>query len=138
MDTKQNNMLLVTSTWRGGKTFKMIPVTSDCPYNECIFDANEKSMAIISKERKENYHFLPKLNDYGDLQEAKPGKRPNGKPYAEQRVLMDTYYEYYLEDVEDIRAFVKNFATNADTFNFEEQLEAAFAPKPTMEQPVEA
>lgn len=52
--------------------------------------------------------MLPKFNDKGDVQYLK-GPRDNGKSYAEERRLVDTYYEYYLEDKDDIIAFVELF-----------------------------
>ena len=31
------NMLLITSYWGDKDTFKMIPLTEDCPYSEVIY-----------------------------------------------------------------------------------------------------
>ena len=46
-------MMLVTSTWDREKTFKLIPVSPDSPYNEGIFDPENKVLAVISKEKKQ-------------------------------------------------------------------------------------
>lgn len=113
-----NSMLLVTSAWGSVKTFKMIPISNDCPYNECIFDVKAKVLAVISKESKQSLHMLPKLNDMGDVQYLKIGKKSNGKDYAEERKLLDTFYEYYIEDAAEVENFVKMFAANADSFDF--------------------
>ena len=32
------NMLVVTSTFRGAKSFNLIPATPECPYVEAMFD----------------------------------------------------------------------------------------------------
>lgn len=112
------SMLLVTSTWGKSKTFKMIPATNDSVYNEAIYDPENKVLAIISKEKKESMHMLPKLNEWGDIVPMKVGKRNNGKEYAEERKVMETFYEYYIEDQNEIKEFVKIFAINADTFDF--------------------
>jgi hypothetical protein len=32
----------------------------------------------------------------------------------EERIVMDTYYEYYLDNIDDIRVFIKHFAINSD------------------------
>ena len=45
------------------------------------------------------------------------GKRDNGKNFAEQRVSLDTFYEYFIEEVAEINAFIDRFAINADTFD---------------------
>ena len=47
-----NSMMLITSSWGAKKTFKMIPVEKDCPYNECIYDLDSKVLAVIGKESK--------------------------------------------------------------------------------------
>jgi hypothetical protein len=98
----------------------MIPVTKDCPYNECIFDVQTKVLAIISKESKESLHMLPKLTETGDVSRLKIGKKENGKDYAEERRALVTFYEYYIEDKEEAIEFIKNVAENAETFDFQQ------------------
>lgn len=110
--------MLVTSSWGNDKTFKLLPISPECPYNECIFDATGKVLAIIGKEKKESFHMLPKLSDSGDVLHLKIGKRPNGKDYNEERKMLATFYEYYVEKAEEIKDFIKMFAINADTFDF--------------------
>jgi len=64
----------------------MIPIAPDCPYNEIIFDVDERILAMISKEKKQSFHMLAKLNDVGDpvvIKSSRP--RVNGNPYAEER-----------------------------------------------------
>lgn len=113
-----SNMLLITSSWGPAKTFKMIPTSKDCPYNEVIFDVSSKVLAVISKESKESLHMLPKLTDTGDVMRLKIGKKENGKDYAEERKALVTFYEYYIESQNEIISFIKQFASNADTFDY--------------------
>ena len=120
-----NSMMLVTGSWSNNKTFKMIPVTNECPYNEAIFDRDGKVLALIGKEKKQSFHMLPKLTDMGDVQTLKIGRRANGKDYAEERKALETYYEYYIENPEEIEQVVKSLAINADTFDFKQYMEAA-------------
>lgn len=117
------SMMLITSTWGKTKTFKLIPSSLDCPYNEVIYDQDTKVLAIIAKEKRQSLHMVPKLDDNGDLKTMKIGKRQNGKDYAESRVILDTYYEYYIEDQEEIKAFVNRLAINTDTFDFLKYME---------------
>lgn len=112
------SMMLVTSTWGSKKTFKLIPVTLECPYNEAIFDADNKVLAVISKEKKESLHMLAKLNEFGDPQTMKIGKRSNGKDYAEERKTLETFYEYYVENAQEVKDFINMFAINADSFDY--------------------
>ena len=65
---------------------------------------------LISKDIKEKPMMMPRLNDRGDII---PTKRANGEQgWQEQRVILDAYYEYYIEDMSDILLFVKMFAIN--------------------------
>lgn len=121
-------MTLITSNWGSKKTFKLIPVSNDAVYNECIYDIDTKMLAIISKEKKDSMHMVAKLTDVGDVQYLKIGKRPNGKDFAEERKTLETYYEYYIEDVKEIEEFIKLFAINADTFDFKQYFSVVEAP----------
>jgi len=113
------NMFLTTSNWGPYKTFKLVPATTDCPYVEAIFDPGSKILAVISKTYKGSYHMVPKLDDNGDQITLKIGKRPGGKDYKEQRVMMDTHAEYYITDAEEIRAFVTTFGINIGTNEYD-------------------
>lgn len=119
----KNSMRLITSSWGPAKTFKMIPVTKECPYNEVIFDVNTKVLAIISKESKESFHMLPKLNEMGDIQRLKMGKKENGKDYAEERKALVTFYEYYIENKDEAIDFIKDVAKNAESFDFQQYID---------------
>lgn len=121
--TIEKSMMLTTSNWGPQKTFKLIPVTTDCPYVEAIFDPSSKMLAVISKVAKESYHMVPKLDDNGDPQGLKMGKRPNGKDFKEQRVLMQTHAEYYISDKVDIDNIVQGFAINAGSFDYAKYFE---------------
>jgi hypothetical protein len=118
-----NTMMLITSSWGPAKTFKLIPITKECPYNECIFDVNTKVLAIISKESKESFHMMPKLTDTGDVMRLKLGKKENGKDYAEERKALVTFYEYYIENKEEVISFVNSIAENAEGFDFQQYID---------------
>lgn len=121
-------MLLITSTWGSKKTFKMLPVEKDCPYNEAIYDCDSKVLALISKEKKETLQMLPKLNEFGDLEPLKIGKRANGKDYKEERKTLETFYEYYIEEKSEIIEFLKMAACNAESFDYEKHMNSEPAP----------
>lgn len=117
-------MLLVTSSWGSRKTFKLIPTDISCPYNEAIFDADARVLAVIGKEAKDSLHMVAKLNEWGDPVMMKIGKRGNGKDYAEERKTLNTFYEYYVEEASEIKDFINMFAINADKFDFSQYLNA--------------
>lgn len=114
--------MLITGNWGQKKTFKMIPLTNDCVYNEGIYDAENKVLALVSKEKKQSMHMVAKLDDFGDVKPMKVGRRTNGKDYAEERKTLETYYEYYLDNPEEIKAFINMIAFNSDTFDVDQYL----------------
>ena len=117
--------MLITGNWGQNKTFKMIPVTTDCPYNEAIYDADAKVLALVSKEKKQSMHMVAKLDDFGEVKPMKVGRRANGKDYAEERKTLETYYEHYLENKEEIKALINMIAVNADSFDVDQYLKDA-------------
>jgi hypothetical protein len=125
------SMMLVTGSWGNNKTFKLIPVTPECPYNEAIFDRDSKVLALIGKEKKQSMHMIAKLDDNGDVKRMKIGRRDNGKDFAEERKTLETYYEYYIENPEEIKEVINLFAMNADTFDYTQYMEEAYVEQPS-------
>jgi hypothetical protein len=120
--------MLITSTWEKKETFKMIPVTTNCPFNEVIYDPEKKFLAIVSKDKKENLKNVFRLDENGEPEFVSPKKpRHDQAPYKQQRVSLETYYEYYITKDEEVRAFVSAFAVNADQFDIEQFITAPVA-----------
>ena len=122
------NMILINSVDFQGvaRSFKMIPITQDCPYVECIFSVNDKILAVITKIMKQSYHFVPKLDDNGDAVYVKnKNTRPNGKQVKEERRLVDTFSEFYIITPEEIKGFIESFAVNAKEFDYESIIDGA-------------
>lgn len=116
------NMYVVKSSWNEGETFRLIPVTDDCPYVECIFDPATRVFVIISKLSKTTLHMLPKLDDNGDPAPLKT-KRANGRMVKEERKTIETFQEYYIEDVDAIKSLVEFFALNQKDMDWKSFLE---------------
>ena len=117
------NMILVHGTWGTNRTFKLIPATMDCPYSEVLFDPEGKLLAVISRFGKQVLHMVPRLDENGDPVYMKVGKRASGKEVKEQRVTVESFFEYYVFDKTDIEDFVKLYAINSDTFNYQAYME---------------
>ena len=119
MNKTEPSMMLVSGNWGPYKTFKMIPITLYCPYIEAIFDPSTKMLAIVSKDKKPTYHFVAKLDENGDTIPMKIGRRINGKDFKEQRIMIDTYQEYYLNNLNEIKLLIENFAVNSKNYDYE-------------------
>jgi hypothetical protein len=119
------NMMLVDSYMGPYKTFALVPLDSSCPWVEVIFEPTGGTLIAISKEKKQTYKMLPKLDDNGDPQELKLSKRNNGQSYKEERRLVETFHEIVITGLESTREFVKQFAVNADSYDYERHMQAA-------------
>lgn len=118
-----NNMMLVNSVFRNAKSFSLIPVSNDSPYVEAMFDPASGILAVISKDRKQSFHMMPRLDDNGQPQRLKSPSMETGKTVKEQRVMIDTFNEFYISEKADIETFVELFAINASSFDYKSFLE---------------
>ena len=125
------NMLLISSYWANADTFKMIPLTGECPYTEVIFDRSTGLLVVISKISKENFQLMPRLDDNGNPMKSNK-QRDNGKPYKERRETIKVFQEYYIVEKKEQIAFVESFATNAKTFKFKPFMEEMQKETPVM------
>jgi hypothetical protein len=62
---KQKTMMLINSVWNEQPTFKLMPISNESPYVECIYDPESKVFVVISKTKKTTLHMLPELDSYG-------------------------------------------------------------------------
>ena len=114
------NMMLVNSSFRGAKSFNLIPVSKDAPYIEAMFDPSSGILAWIGVNSKQSFHMVPRLNDEGQPMRLKVPNKTTGKTVKEQRVSQQTYSEYYIGEKNDIDNFINIFAINADTFDYKQ------------------
>ena len=112
------NMMLVNSAFRNAKSFTLIPVSNDSPYVEAMFDPSSGVLAVISKVMKQSYHMVPKLDDTGQPVRLKTPNQQTCKTHKEERRLVDTFSEFYLQDKDDIELFINMFAINAEQFDY--------------------
>ena len=112
----KNTMMLIQSTWNEKQTFRMIPISESCPYVECIMDPETKVFVIISKITRTTLQMLPKIDDNGDAMAVK-GTRPNMRTVREERQKIETFQEFYIEDLTAINDLISMFAVNALTFD---------------------
>lgn len=111
------NMMLISSAFRGVKSFSIIPVTQDCPYVEAMFDPTSGILAVISKIKKQAMHMVPKLDENGQPVRLKAPNMETGKTVKEQRVQIETFSEIYITEKDEIAQFVYMFAVNAEQFD---------------------
>lgn len=115
------NMMLYTTATNGTKTFGMLPLSSDCPFNEAIYMPALEALAVLSKSTRDTFTMLDRLNEDGEPMLAIKKDKQTGatKQVAkQQRVQVAGPWEYFIHEKDEIRAFVKEFATNCDDFDY--------------------
>lgn len=121
-------MMLITSTWGEHKSFRLMPIETNCPFIEGIYDPSSKALVMISDKKKESYHMLAKLDEQGDPQKLKR-PRQSHKPYPEERKVLETYQEHYISEKREIEEVISMFAVNADSFDYKTILAGIITPE---------
>jgi hypothetical protein len=111
------NMLLVHSFFMENSETKIpsfagIPITEDCPFMELIFNPKEKILGIISKHKKQMLQSVPKLDNNGFPKLTTNKQFKENYPFQQERILMETYHEYYITDPVEIKLFLDSVAMN--------------------------
>ena len=120
VDENPKTMMLIKSAFGSMKSFKLMPISNDCPYVECLFSPAEKILVCIGKYMKGSYHMVPKLDDNGDEIPVKGKPRANQKGIKEERRLVDTCSEHYVITEDEIRDLINMFCVNPDAINIDE------------------
>jgi len=115
MATKQiePTMMVFSADWRGKRTFRLLPISKDCPFNEALYDPEAKLLAVISKDKITKPTMIPKLDNKGMIV-TKKVKVEGGDQIirVEERKDIENYYEYYIDRKEDIEDFIKSISIN--------------------------
>ncbi len=127
----KDSMLLITSKWEDQPSFKMVSIDQLSPFVEAIYMPKEGVLAVITKIPKQMFNMVPKVDDNGDYKWTK-NKQPrpgSGKIYQEERRVVETFHEFYIEDKGEIGDFIKMFAVNEASFSYGKFLVPAPVPK---------
>ena len=114
----EKSMIIVQATWQENQTFRMVPISTDCPYVECIFDPATKVFVVISKIKRTSLQMLPKLDEYGQPVTGTKGHR-------EERHKLEVFQEFYIEDKTAVETLVEFFGINAKKFDYKKFMKEA-------------
>lgn len=116
-------MMLYTTATNGDKTFSLMPLTDDCPFNEAIYMPKLEALAVLSKSTRDTFTMMERLDENGNPT-GQVGKGGDSSKAKMQRVQISSPWEYFIHEKEEIRDFVIANAVNADTFSFQKYLTA--------------
>lgn len=129
------NMMLYTTATNGEKTFGMMPLSTDCPFNEAIYMPKLGALAVLSKSNRDTFTMLERLDENGEVMQTVVKDKEKGgarQIVKQQRVQVSTPWEYFIHEKDEIRDFIKTHAINSDTFEFAKymtELEVVEKPK---------
>lgn len=115
----EKTMMLYTTATNGVKTFGMMPLTADCPFNEAIYMPTLEALAVLGKSTRDTFSMLERLDENGNPS-GQSGKGADASKPKMQRVQISTPWEYFIHERDEIRNFVKVNAINSDAFNYDE------------------
>jgi hypothetical protein len=116
------NMLLFNTFHGQMDTFKLMPITNECPFAEVLYHKETDLLVVISKHQQEKFEMIPRLDDNGDYMMVK-SPRKNGKPWKEERRHLKLPHEYYIADRKEQEDFIKAWAINSDSFDYLKHLD---------------
>jgi len=133
------SMMLVTVPYTPTeKSFRMIPVTKDCPYIDAVYWRDKKVLEVNSPFKKNEYGMYPKMDDNGDVElrkQPKEDKETGEKTFHKQeRRMTEVLQKYYIIEQVEIIAFIEALAINSKTVDYMSLLAPAIieAPKPSI------
>ncbi|NCD06169.1 MAG: hypothetical protein EOL97_08625 [Spirochaetia bacterium] len=100
-------MFIHNAEWHEKESFRLLPINLNCPYNEMLYDCENKVLMIISKDKKQKPMFIPAINKKGKTITLR-----RTKELQQERQIIEMYYEYFLEDMEDIKDMIDLVAVN--------------------------
>lgn len=113
----EKSMVIITANLGQVGTFRMIPIEETCPYIEVVYDKELGGLIVFSKEKKEQFLMMPKLDDSGAEIPIGP-KRMSTTNIKVERKVIEKWYEYFISENEEVISFVNMFAKNADTYDY--------------------
>ena len=111
------NMMLINSSFRGVKSFSLIPLTDYCPYSEVMFDPASSVLAVITKIEKKMFRMVPQLDEDGKPKLLRVPNKQTGEIHKKERVEFTTLTEFYITEKSEITDFIKIFAINGNNFD---------------------
>lgn len=128
-------MMLYTTATNGEKTFGLIPVNMECPFNEAIYMPKLEALAVLSKSTRDTFTMMERLDENGEVSVVAVKDKDKGglkQVTKQQRVQVSTPWEYFIHEKDEIVNFIKTHAGNADSFDYHKfmtKLETVEAPK---------
>ncbi len=92
-------------------TYGLLPLTEEAVFIHGLFYAKEKMLMLFTRELKERFQIIPKIDQFGEAEKD----RRDGKD-KQERVRLESNYEYQLSAPKDLEWFSNTFIVNSEEF----------------------
>lgn len=116
---ENKHLMFVTSVMIDEETnqpvanFVGFPLVEDSAFIEVIFDPKKQVLGVVSKNKKESFHWIPRVDADGMPIATKNKSMVQQQPIQQQRVQLETYHEYYIRDKKSIVEFIEMHMINS-------------------------
>jgi len=100
-------------------SFRMVPITLDCPYIECQFDPRRKVLSTIMKDTYVDRQMAYRRDENGDPMMRKGAKKEGPVQYQMRESEHVVNFLFHVLENDDIKNFIRRFAVNHETFDYD-------------------
>lgn len=113
-------------------SFRLIPLTNDCPYLMAEWDIKANQLMLLCKDFKQELRSIPKIDKYGNYI-----KHATTNDMEVERRNIEDWFEIYLSSEKGVKAFIEAMCINAsDTDTYMPYIsQMTFMSAPAMEAP---
>ena len=119
----EKTMLLYSTATGSVKTFGMMPLSTDCPFNEAIYMPTLEALAVLGKSTRDTFTMMERLDENGNPTQQ-TGKGADPTKAKMQRTQISSPWEYFIHEKDEITNFVKTNAVNHETFDFQQYIKS--------------
>lgn len=97
---------------RNKESFCLLPLNEQTVFVDGMYYPEQKFVLLLTRAVKERFQMIPKVDDFGMAVTEKSANRRE----KQDRIRMDTNYEHYMSNIEDIKWFADKFIENGTNF----------------------
>jgi len=115
---------------REKESYALLPLCNEAVFSDGMYYTEQKFLLLLTKEVKERFQMVPQVNNFGHVIVDKDSKKERV-----ERVKIETNYEHYLHNIDDIKWFISEHVVNAEEFISFIENQKEEVPQPEVSEP---
>jgi hypothetical protein len=107
-----SSVMIDEETSQPQENFVGIPLDGNSPFVEIIYDPKKQILGIVSKHKKDSFHWVTRVDQEGLPVATKNKSLAATQPFQQQRLQLETYHEYYIREKDAIIQFIEMHICN--------------------------